>query len=78
MSAEKNPVFVESGRRAARKRWGEQRILRLDELRPEARRLVMALVEADAENKKAAPTGEKVETAKEAHRVHNGELPAAS
>jgi hypothetical protein len=56
MSAEKNPVFVESGRRAARKRWGEQRILRLDELRPEARRLVMALVEADAENKKATAT----------------------
>jgi hypothetical protein len=42
----KNPVFVESGRAGARRRWGQQRIVRLDSLTPEQRRLVLALVEA--------------------------------
>jgi hypothetical protein len=54
----KNPVFVESGRRGARQRWGEPRVLRLDELTAEQRHLVLALVEAA---KKGAPaaTAEK-------------------
>lgn len=42
----KNPIFVDSGRRGARKRWGTPRIARLDELTPEQRRLVLALIEA--------------------------------
>ncbi len=46
LSGDKNPVFVESGRRGGRKRWGEQRVLRLDSLTTEQRRLVLALVDA--------------------------------
>lgn len=42
----KNSVFVESGRRGARKRWGEPRVARLDDLTPEQRRLVLALLDA--------------------------------
>ena len=42
----KNPVFVESGRRGARKRWGEPVTVRLDQLSAPQRRLVLALVEA--------------------------------
>lgn len=41
----KHPGRVEGGRRAARKRWGEPRILRLDELDPPSRRLIAALYE---------------------------------
>ena len=42
----KNPVFVESGRRGARKRWGEPRTVKLDDLSPEQRRLVFLLLDA--------------------------------
>ena len=42
----KNPVFVESGRRGARVRWGPPRHARLDHLTPEQRALVLALIEA--------------------------------
>ncbi len=43
----KNPVLVEAGKRGARSRWGEQpRLIRLDSLTSEQRRLVVALVEA--------------------------------
>ena len=41
-----NPVFVESGRRGARQRWGPPRIARLDELTADQRRLVLALIAA--------------------------------
>jgi hypothetical protein len=56
LSSDKNPIYVESGRRGARKRWGGQRILRLDELTPDQRRLVLALVEAaKADEPQAVP-----------------------
>ena len=42
----KQPVFVESGRRGARKRWNGQRIARLDELDPAVRDAVITLIEA--------------------------------
>jgi hypothetical protein len=51
---QKNPVFVESGRRAARARWGERRHLRLDKLTPMAAAIVRALIAADEASKKAA------------------------
>jgi len=51
----KDPRFVESGRRGARRRWGEQRIARLDELRPEARRLVLALIAAAKSEETESP-----------------------
>jgi hypothetical protein len=57
MSADTKLTQQEYGRIGARRRWGPPRVVRLDALRPEARRLVLALVEADAENKKAASTG---------------------
>ena len=46
MSETKNPVFVESGRRGARKRWGDPRVLRLDQLDPDERRLIQAILAA--------------------------------
>jgi hypothetical protein len=42
----KNPVFITAGRAGARARWGPPRVLRLDTLTQEQRRLVMALVDA--------------------------------
>ena len=47
----KDAVKVRAGTIGARRRWGEPRVLRLDQLSPEQRRLVLALVEAA----KAAP-----------------------
>jgi hypothetical protein len=46
-------THAERGRLGAQRRWGETpRVVRLDELSPEGRRLVLALVDAA---KKAAP-----------------------
>lgn len=45
--ATKNPVFVESGRRGARSRWGPERVARLDSLDPRVREAVLALIRAD-------------------------------
>lgn len=42
---------------AARARWGPQRVVRLDDLTPEQRRLVLALIEA-ARNEKATTVSE--------------------
>lgn len=50
-----NPVFVESGRRGARLRWGPPRVVRLDELTPEMRAVVLALIAA-ARSAKEEPT----------------------
>ena len=57
-SGGKSPVFVESGRRGAAKRWAGHtpRIVRLDDLTNPQRRLVMALV--DAARKEASPVSE--------------------
>ncbi len=54
--SEATSVFVEAGRRGARKRWGAHRprTIRLDSLTPEQRRLVLALVEAARSGDKAA------------------------
>lgn len=50
----KDPKRVEAGKRAAAKRWGTPRIVRIDDLTPAQRQLVLALVEAQREaNKKA-------------------------
>lgn len=49
----------EGGRLGSRRRWGERRRVRLDALRPEARRLILALLEAaeaDAREKSALET----------------------
>ncbi len=46
-TATKNPVKVKAGLASAAKRWGpEPRVVRLDELSPPQRRLVLALVDA--------------------------------
>ena len=37
----KNPAKVEAGRIAARKRWGEPRILRLSDLHPDHARAIL-------------------------------------
>ncbi len=47
VSATKNAIKAEAGRLGARIRWGpEPRVIRLDELTPPQRRLVVALVDA--------------------------------
>lgn len=46
VSVDKDPKKVRAGLASARSRWGEKRVIRLDELTPERRRLVIALVEA--------------------------------
>ncbi len=43
----KDPRFVESGRRGARKRWGAQRVVRIDELHPAVAAAVRALIQAN-------------------------------
>lgn len=54
--SDKDPKRVRAGRIAARVRWGpEPRILRLDQLSPERRRIILALVAlADEPGEKAA------------------------
>lgn len=49
----KDPSRVARGVKGMRSRWGPQRILRLDDLTSEQRRLVLALV--DAARSEAAP-----------------------
>ena len=49
-SKPKNPGRVAGGIMGARRRWGPQRVVRLDDLTPEQRRLVLALVAAAREN----------------------------
>ena len=53
--SDKNPVYVESGRRGARKRWGEPRTARLDALDPRVREAVLALIRADEAARAAEP-----------------------
>lgn len=68
VSGAKNPVFVESGRRGARKRWNGHAPVypRLDDLTLEQRRLVVALIAA-ARNEKAATSVEAVAAESEGH-----------
>lgn len=55
VSATKDPTKVRAGSIGARARWGDPGVVRLDELTPPQRRLVLALVDAaKAETKKAA------------------------
>lgn len=46
MVSAKNPAKVRAGQIGARARWGEQRVLRLDQLGADERRLVAALLAA--------------------------------
>lgn len=63
----KNPLFVESGREGARRRWGPPRVIRLDELTAPQRALVVALVE-NMGTKKSAPAA-NAEALPEVRRV---------
>jgi hypothetical protein len=45
-SPTKDPAKVRAGQLGMRARWGPPRVVRLDDLTPEQRRLVLALVEA--------------------------------
>jgi hypothetical protein len=42
----KDPRLVAAGKAGMLARWGPARVVRLDELRPEYRRLILAMVEA--------------------------------
>jgi hypothetical protein len=46
VSRTKDPTKVRAGRVGAERRWGSPGVVRLDELTPPQRRLVLALVEA--------------------------------
>jgi hypothetical protein len=54
-TADKDPARVESGRRGALKRWGGQRIARLDALDPRVREAVLALIRADEAARASEP-----------------------
>jgi hypothetical protein len=61
------------GRLGAAKRWGPQRVVRLDELGPEQRRLVLALIAAARETKEEPvaieqPTGSQTGGTRNADR----------
>lgn len=43
--AKANPIYVDSGRRGARTRWGPPRLVRLDGLTPEDRQTIVSLVD---------------------------------
>jgi hypothetical protein len=77
VSATKDPVFVESGRRGAEKRWADpaKRVaVRIDDLTLEQRSLVLALIEAA---KKAAPNANGT-ASKESRRATVADHPAAA
>ena len=70
-SPTKDPVKVRAGAIGARARWDghDTRVVRLGDLTPEQRRLVLALISAARENAKAAPANETPEAAQEDRRV---------
>lgn len=52
-------VFVDAGKRGARTRWGPPRLIRLDGLTADQRRLVLAMVEmAKTTDRETAPVSE--------------------
>ena len=57
----KDPRRIAGGLKGARKRWGERRIVRLDGLTAQQRRMVLALV--DAAKHEAAAEGQSPATA---------------
>jgi hypothetical protein len=54
---------AEAGLIGARRRWGEPRVVRLDDLPPEGRRLVLALVSA-AKEAPAPPKADALEVSR--------------
>lgn len=60
LSRDKDPRFVESGRRGARKRWGALRVVRLADLDPTTAEIVRAILAARDHAAKApdAPAGQ--------------------
>ena len=71
----KDPIKVRAGQIGARKRWGEPRLVRLDDLTMAQRQLVMALVDA-ARSQKAATTDVETIAAADAGG-HGNDLPAS-
>jgi hypothetical protein len=65
-----NPVFVESGRRGALKRWKGGRIARLDDLNPAMKAIVLSLIAAAKEEPVASevPTGSETGSTRDADR----------
>jgi hypothetical protein len=55
VEAVKNPLKIKAGHAGAAKRWGPPRHARLDDLPPEQRALVLALIEAARAAKKPHP-----------------------
>jgi hypothetical protein len=65
-SPAKNPAKVAGGHLGARRRWGEPRILRLDQLTSQQRHLVLTLLEVTRDYETAARVSETPRTATEA------------
>jgi hypothetical protein len=66
-------VFVAAGKRGALKRWGPQRVVRLDSLDPTVAAVIRAIIDA---NEKAAAVSETPATAEPEVRRASGERPA--
>jgi hypothetical protein len=67
----------ESGRIGARRRWGPPRVLRLDSLDPEHRRIILAIVDLFAPTKEAVAVSDSPATAEEVRRVSDEHSSAA-
>jgi hypothetical protein len=76
MVSETKMAPVDSGRLGARRRWGPQRIVRLDQLDPVTADIVRAILTA-RENAKAAPVIVTSEAAQEVRRASD-ERPSAA
>ena len=61
VSVSKDPLFVESGRAGARRRWGPVRTVRLDDLNPDERNAVVTLVRLFGAKKEPASLSETCE-----------------
>ena len=57
---DKDPAKVRAGQLGARKRWGDPRILRLDQLDPDERRLIQAILTAKRNADSGKAEGEAV------------------
>jgi hypothetical protein len=67
----KNLAKVRAGKIGARSRWGPPRVVRLHDLTPDQRRLVLALVEAARTSEKAAAACETPATANVGGHCHD-------
>jgi hypothetical protein len=68
----KDPARVAAGLKGARRRWGEPRVLRLDQIDHRIRSAILALIAADEAARKADSDGSPQEVERSGHRTTVG------